>query len=146
MALSCDIRVAAEQATFGLAEVTRGIMPGAGGTQRLPRMIPFGPALELLLTGDRFSAEWAFRYGLVTHVVPADQVVAKAIEIAERLCENAPVSLRLVKEAAYKGVNMTLGDGLKLEIAQYRRVAVTEDSREGPLAFAQKRKPEWKGR
>jgi enoyl-CoA hydratase/carnithine racemase len=146
MALSCDIRVAAEHATFGLAEVTRGIMPGAGGTQRLPRMIPFGPALELLLTGDRFNAEWAYRYGLVTHVVPADQVMPKAIDIAERLCENAPISLRLVKEAAYKGVNMPLEEGLKLEIAQYRRLAGTEDAREGPLAFAEKRKPVWKGR
>jgi enoyl-CoA hydratase/carnithine racemase len=146
MALSCDIRVAAEHAQFGLAEVTRGIIPGAGGTQRLPRTIPFGPALELLLTGDKFTAEWAFRYGLVNYVVPAAELMPKAIAIAERLCENAPVSLRLVKEAAYKGANMTLEEGLKLEIAQYRRVAVTEDSREGPLAFAQKRKPVWKGR
>jgi len=146
MALCCDIRVAAEHAQFGLAEVTRGIIPGAGGTQRLPRAIPFGPALELLLTGDRFDAQWAFRYGLVNHVVPADRVMPKALEIAERLCENAPVSLRLVKEAAYKGLSMPLDEGLKLEIEQYRRVAQTEDSREGPLAFAEKRKPVWKGR
>jgi len=146
MALSCDIRVAAEHAQFGLAEVTRGIIPGAGGTQRLPRIMPFGPALELLLSGDKFSAEWAFRYGLVNYVVPANELMAKAVAIAERLCENAPVSLRLVKEAAYKGLNMTLDEGLKLEIAQYRRVAQTEDSREGPLAFAEKRKPQWKGR
>ena len=78
--------------------------------------------------------------------MPPDELLPKAIEIAERLCENAPVSLRLVKEAAYKGVNMPLEEGLKLEIAQYRRVAQTEDSREGPLAFAEKRKPVWKGR
>jgi enoyl-CoA hydratase/carnithine racemase len=146
MALSCDIRVAAEHAQFGLAEVTRGIMPGAGGTQRLPRVMPFGPALELLLTGGRFDAQWAYRYGLVNHVVPADQLMAKALEIANVLCENAPISVRLVKEAAYKGLNLTLEDGLRFEIEQSKKVLVTEDAREGPLAFAQKRKPQWKGR
>ena len=146
MALCCDIRIAGEGSQFGLAEVTRGIIPGAGGTQRLPRVIPFGPALELLLSGGKFDAEWAFRYGLVNHVVPPDQVMAKALELAERFCENAPVSLRLVKEAAYKGLNMPLDDGLRLEIEQIRRVMQTEDSREGPLAFAQKRKPSWKGK
>jgi enoyl-CoA hydratase/carnithine racemase len=146
MALACDIRVAAEHAQFGLAEVTRGIIPGAGGTQRLPRIIPFGPALELLLTGGRFDAQWAFRYGLVNHVVPADQLITKAMEIARVLCENAPVSLRLVKEAAYRGINMSLEEGMRLEIEQSKRVMQTEDSREGPLAFAQKRKPVWKGK
>jgi enoyl-CoA hydratase/carnithine racemase len=146
MALACDIRVAAEHAQFGLAEVTRGIIPGAGGTQRLPRIIPFGPALELLLTGGRFDAQWAFRYGLVNHVVPADQLMPKAIEIANTLCENAPVSLRLVKEAAYKGINMPIEEGLRFEIDQSRKVMQTEDAMEGPLAFAQKRKPVWKGR
>jgi enoyl-CoA hydratase/carnithine racemase len=146
MALACDIRIAAEHAQFGLAEVTRGIIPGAGGTQRLPRTIPFGPALELMLTGGRFDAQWAFRYGLVNHVVPADKLMAKAMEIANTLCENAPMSLRLVKEAAYKGANMTLDDGLRFEIEQSRKVMQTEDSREGPLAFAQKRKPVWKGK
>ncbi len=146
MALSCDIRVAAEHAQFGLAEVTRGIIPGAGGTQRLPRVIPFGPALELLLTGAKFDAQWAYRYGLVNHVVAADKVMPKAMEIANALCENAPMSLRLVKEAAYKGLSMPLDDGLRFEIEQSKKVMRTEDAREGPLAFAQKRKPVWKGR
>jgi enoyl-CoA hydratase/carnithine racemase len=146
MALSCDIRVAAEHAQFGLAEVTRGIIPGAGGTQRLPRIIPFGPALELLLTGGRFDAQWAFRYGLVNHVVPADKVMPKAMEIANALCENAPTSLRLVKEAAYKGLSMPLEEGLRFEIEQSKKVMQTEDAKEGPLAFAQKRKPVWKGK
>ena len=146
IALSCDIRVAAEHAQFGLAEVTRGIIPGAGGTQRLPRVIPFGPALELLLTGGRFDAGWAYRYGLVNHVVPADQVMTKALEIAETICANAPVAVRLVKEAAYRGLTMSLEEGLRLEIEQSKKVLATEDAREGPLAFAQKRKPEWKGR
>jgi enoyl-CoA hydratase/carnithine racemase len=146
IALSCDIRVASEQSTFGLFEVTRGIIPGAGGTQRLPRAIPFGPALELMLTGGRFDAAWALRYGLVNHVVPADQVMAKAMEIAQVLCDNAPIAVRLVKEAAYRGAIMPLQDGLRFEIEQSRKVLATEDAKEGPLAFAQKRKPEWKGR
>lgn len=146
MALSCDIRIAAEHAQFGLAEVTRGIIPGAGGTQRLPRVIPFGPALELLLTGGKFGAQWAYRYGLVNHVVPADQLMPRALELASTLCENAPVSLRLVKEAAYRGLSLSLEDGLKFEIEQSKKVMATEDAMEGPLAFAQKRKPEWKGR
>ena len=146
MALSCDIRVAAEHAQFGLAEVTRGIIPGAGGTQRLPRLIPFGPALELLLTGGRFDAQWAYRYGLVNYVVPAPQVMEKSLEIANIICENAPVAVRLVKEAAYRGRSLPLDEGLKLEIEQSRKVMGTEDAKEGPLAFAQKRKPQWKGR
>jgi enoyl-CoA hydratase/carnithine racemase len=102
--------------------------------------------LELLLTGGRFDAAWAYRYGLVNHVVPAAEVMAKALELARALCENAPVSLRLVKEAAYKGLSLPLEEGLRLEIEQSRKVLRTEDAKEGPLAFAQKRKPEWKGR
>jgi enoyl-CoA hydratase/carnithine racemase len=146
IALSCDVRVAAEHAQFGLAEVTRGIIPGATGTQRLPRLIPFGLALELLLTGARFDAQWAFRYGLVNHVVPADQLMAKAMEIANVMCENAPISLRLVKEAAYKTLSVPFEEGLRFEIEQSKKVMATEDAKEGPLAFAQKRKPVWKGR
>ncbi len=146
MALCCDIRVAAEHAQFGLAEVTRGIIPGAGGTQRLPRIVPFGPALELLLTGGRFDAQWAYRNGLVNHVVPMAQLMPKALEIAAAITDAAPVSVRLVKEAAYKGLGMSMEDGLRFEIEQTRKVMGTEDAREGPLAFAQKRKPEWKGR
>jgi len=146
MALCCDIRIAAEHAQFGLAEVTRGIIPGAGGTQRLPRLVPFGPALELLLTGGRFDADWALRQGLVNYVVPAADLMPRAMELAERICENAPIAVRLVKEAAYRGLSMPIADGLRLEIEQSKKVIVTEDAREGPLAFAQKRKPAWKGK
>jgi E-phenylitaconyl-CoA hydratase len=131
---------------FGLAEVTRGIIPGAGGTQRLPRVLPFGPALELLLTGGKFDAHWAYRYGLVNYVLPAEAVMPKALEIANTLCENAPVAVRLVKEAAYKGLNLSLEEGLRFEIEQSKKVLGTEDAKEGPLAFAQKRKPNWQGR
>ncbi len=146
IASSCDIRVAAEHAQFGVPEVTRGIIPGASGTQRLPRMLPKGIALELLITGGRFDADWALRYGLVNHVVPADQVMPKAREIAEAICENGPLAVRAVKESAIRGLDMTFEEGLKQETGFSSKVMESEDAREGPLAFAQKRKPEYKGR
>jgi enoyl-CoA hydratase/carnithine racemase len=146
ISLCCDIRVAAEHAQFGVPEVTRGIIPAAGGTQRLPRILPLGIALELLLTGGRFDAQWALRHGLVNHVVPADQVMTKAREIAEKICENGPLAVRLAKESALRGVELSLEDGLKKELEFARTVLSSEDAREGPLAFAQKRKPEYKGR
>lgn len=146
MALMCDIRIAAEHAQFGLTEPSRGIIPGAGGTQRLPRVMALGPALELLLTAKRFDAHWALRHGLVNDVVPLDQLMPAAVKLAEEICANAPMSVRLVKEAVYRGLDLPLSDGLKLEGEQTRRVLQTEDAREGPLAFAQKRQPVWKGR
>jgi enoyl-CoA hydratase/carnithine racemase len=146
IALMCDIRIAAEHAQFGLTEPSRGIIPGAGGTQRLPRVIPFGAALELLLTAKRFDAQWAHRYGLVNHVVPLAQLMPRALEMAEEICVNAPMSVRLVKEAAYKGLDLPLEEGLRVEVDQSRKVMMTEDAREGPLAFAEKRPPVWKGR
>jgi enoyl-CoA hydratase/carnithine racemase len=146
IALCCDIRVAAEHAQFGVPEVTRGIIPAAGGTQRLPRSLPRGIALELLLTGARFDAQWALRYGLVNYVVPAVEVLPKARELAATICENGPLAVRAAKESALRGVDLSLEDGLKQEIEYSRRVLSSEDAREGPLAFAQKRKPEYKGR
>jgi enoyl-CoA hydratase/carnithine racemase len=146
MALACDVRIAAEHAVFGLPEVTRAIIAGAGGTQRLPRIVPFGPALELILTGGRFDAQWALRYGLVNHVVPADQVMPKALELAETICQNGPLAVRLAKESVYRGLSVPIEEGLRFEIEQSRKVLASEDAREGPLAFAQKRKPEYKGR
>jgi enoyl-CoA hydratase/carnithine racemase len=146
IALCADIRVAAEHAQFGVPEVTRAIIPAAGGTQRLTRMLPRGIALELLITGARFDAPWALRYGLVNYVVPADQVMPKARELALAICENGPLAVRLAKESALRGIEMSLEDGLKQETERAREVLSSEDAREGPLAFAQKRKPEYKGR
>ncbi len=146
IALSCDIRVAAEHSQFGVPEVTRAIIPGASGTQRIPRMVPKGIALELLITGGRFDADWALRYGLVNHVVAADQVMAKAREIADAICQNGPLAVRAVKESAIRGLELSFEDGLKQEQEFSRKVVMSEDAREGPLAFAQKRKPEYKGR
>jgi enoyl-CoA hydratase/carnithine racemase len=146
IALACDVRIAAEHATFGLPEVTRAIIPGAGGTQRLPRAIPTGLALELILTGGRFDAQWAYRAGLVNAVVPADQVMPRALAMAEAICENGPLAVRLAKEAVVRGLAMPVDEGLRFELEQSRKVLASEDAREGPLAFAQKRKPQYKGR
>jgi E-phenylitaconyl-CoA hydratase len=146
MALCCDIRIAAENATFGLMEVTRAIIPGAGGTQRLPRAIGLPKALELIITGTRIDAQTALRYGLVSQVVPLPELMPKAMELADLICQNGPVAVRLAKEAACRGYDMTLEQGLALEQKLSDEVWRTEDSREGPVAFAQKRKPEYKGR
>jgi E-phenylitaconyl-CoA hydratase len=146
MALCCDIRIAAENATFGLMEVTRAIIPGAGGTQRLPRAIGLPKALELIITGGRIDAQTALRYGLISQVVPLAELIPKAMELAELICQNGPIAVRLAKESACRGYDMTLEQGLAVEQKLSDEVWRTEDSREGPVAFAQKRKPEYKGR
>jgi E-phenylitaconyl-CoA hydratase len=146
LTLACDIRVAAEHATFGLPEPTRAIMPGAGGTQRLPRAIPLTLAMEILLTGGRIDAQAALRWGLVNHVVPLAELMPKAEEIAQAICECGPLAVRAIKQAAYQGLDMPLEEGLVLELKLLTDVLRTEDARQGPLAFAQKRKPEYKGR
>ena len=146
LALACDIRIAAEHATFALTEVMRGILPGGGGTQRLPRTVPFGIALEMMFTGDRIDAREAWRIGLVNRVVPAAELMPAAEALAGRICQNAPLSVRAVKELAYRGRNLTLEEGLREESMTDRIIRTTEDSREGPRAFAEKREPEWKGR
>jgi enoyl-CoA hydratase/carnithine racemase len=146
LALCCDVRVAAEHATFGLPEPTRAIIPGAGGTQRLPRAVPLAFAMELLLTGGRFDAQTALRFGLVSHVVPAAEVMTTAEGIAAKILECGPLAVRAIKQVAYRGLDMTLEEGLSLEAKLYGEVWRSEDAREGPTAFAQKRKPEYKGR
>jgi len=146
LALSCDIRIAAEHATFGLPEPKRAIIPAATGTQRLPRAVPLAFAMELLLTGERFDAETALRFGLISRIVPADQLAATAQEIADKILECGPLAVRYIKQAVIQGREMSFEDGLKLESELAGRVFSSEDAREGPTAFAQKRKPEYKGR
>lgn len=146
LALACDIRVAAEHAEFALTEVLRGIIPGGGGTQRLPRVIPVNIALEMMLTGERISAQEAYRLGLVNHVVAADQVLPKAEEIARKICDNAPLSVRAIKEAAYRGLDTTLDEGLRIESFLSKAIRHTDDSKEGPRAFAEKRPAQFRGR
>lgn len=146
MALSCDIRIAAEHAQFGLPEPTRAIMPGAGGTQRLPRAIPQAVAMELLLTGGRIDAPTALRVGLVSHIVPLERLMPTAEEVAEAVLQCGPLAVRAIKEAALRGLDMTLEQGLALEVRLRREVGRSEDAREGPLAFREKRPPQYKGR
>jgi enoyl-CoA hydratase/carnithine racemase len=146
LALACDIRIASENASFALTEVTRGIIPGNGGTQLLPRTVPVGMALQLMFTGERIGAEEAYRIGLVNRVVPQSGLMTAATELAQRINESAPISVRLVKEAALKGLDLPLMDGLRMESLFSLFIHTTEDAKEGPLAFAQKRKAEYKGR
>ena len=146
LALSCDIRIAAEHATFGLPEPKRAIIPAATGTQRLPRAIPLAYAMELLLTGERFDSDWALRAGLVSRVVPADQLIATVEEVAGKILENGPLAVRAIKQAVLQGRDMKMEEGLKLESQMMTTVIRSEDAREGPTAFAQKRKPKYEGR
>src|SRR3989441_523473 len=146
LALACDIRVAAEHASFGLPEPKRAIIPAAGGTQRLPRSTPLAFAMELLLTGDRFDAQTALRFGLVSRVVPQAELMATAEAIAGRILECGPLAVRAIKQAVLRGREMSLEDGLRLEGQLAGPIFGTEDAREGPRAFAEKRKPAYKGR
>ncbi len=146
MALGCDIRVASENAQFGLGEVLLGLLPGGGGTQRLPRAIPLGDALWMLYTGERIDAAEAHRLGLVNRVVPQAELMATAEAMARKILEAGPLAVRAIKQAALKGLSMPLDDGLQLESNLFRLLQMTEDSSEGTSAFAEKRAPEWKAR
>lgn len=146
LALASDIRIAAEHATFGLPEPKWAIMPGAGGSQRLPRMVPFAFAMELMLSGERYDAQTALRFGLVSRVVPADQLMATAEQVAEKIMECGPLAVRAAKEAAFRGLDMSLEEGLALEAELFQRITASEDAREGTQAFSEKRKPQYKGR
>ena len=146
LALSCDMRVAAEDSLFGLTEVTRGIIPGGGGTQRLTKALPLAIAMELLLTGRRMSVEDAFRYGLLNRLTPRGEAMTAALELARAITANAPLSVRAAKEAALRGLDLGINEGLRVEAFLARLIGTTEDAREGPLAFAEKRAPRYKGR
>ena len=145
-ALACDIRVAAEHAQFGLGEVRLGWLPGGGGTQRLPRLIPLGRALEMLYTGKRIDAQEALRLGLADYVVPMVELMPRCEEIAREICKSAPLAVQKIKEVALRGLDLPLTEGLKIEQKAYQWLNTTEDSREGALAFAEKRPPNWKGK
>jgi len=146
LALACDIRIAAETARLGTPEVTLGLIPGWGGTQRLPRAIPWCKAAELLLTGKLMDAGEAYRIGLVNKVVPQAEVMATAREWAEAICKAAPLAVRAAKEAMIRGSAMTLEEGLRLESALTAYVMGTEDFAEGTGAFVEKRKPNYKAK
>jgi enoyl-CoA hydratase/carnithine racemase len=146
LALTCDIRIAVPEARFGLPEVRWAIMPGAGGTQRLPRAIPQAWANYMVLTGEQMDAETALRVGLISHIVPREQLLEKAFEIANIICERGPLAVKTAKEAILRGQDMPLDHGLAYEDVLLARLMDTEDAKEGPRAFAEKRKPVYKGR
>lgn len=146
MALACDIRIAAEHATFGLPEVHWGIIPGAGGTQRLPRTIPLGLAMEMLLTGDPIDAATAFRFGLVNRVVPLANLLDEAKGLAARIARNGPLAIQAVRAAALRGRQLPLDDGLRLEQFYAEPLRQSEDAQEGLRAFAEKRTPKFTGK
>ena len=146
IALGCDIRIAGEKARLGVPEVTLGLIPGDGGTQRLPRAIPRCKAAEMLLMGRLIDAQEAYRIGLVNTVVPPDQVMSTAKEWAETICKAGPLAVRAAKQAMLRGCEMPLNDGLRLEFMLNAYVTSTEDFTEGTTAFVEKRKPVYKGK
>ncbi len=146
LALTCDIRICTPEARFGLPEVRWAIMPGAGGTQRMPRAIPLAWANYLILTADQMDADTAFRIGLVSHVVPREELMDRAMAIANMICERGPLAVRAAKETIIRGMDMPLEHGLAYEDLVLGRLMATDDAKEGPKAFAEKRKPEYKGR
>jgi enoyl-CoA hydratase len=146
VAIACDVRIAAENATFGFPEVGLGILPGMGGTQRLPRLI--GPALakELIFTGRRIGAEEAREIGLVNRVVGQGEALNAAMELAAEISANGPVAVRHAKAAANRALDIDLISGLEYEADQFALLFATEDAREGMNAFGEKRKPKFEGR
>jgi enoyl-CoA hydratase/carnithine racemase len=144
-AMACTIRVAAEDAKFGLPEVTLGIIPGGGGTQRLPRLVGKGRALQLILSGGMINAQEAYRIGLVNEVVPTADLISRAEAILNQIFKNAPIAVKYLLEAVNKGLETSLNEGLSLEASFFGICASTEDRKEGTLAFLQKRHANFKG-
>jgi len=146
LAMECDMRLAAEHARLGQPEINIGFMPGAGGTQRLPRFVPRAMAAQILLMGEPIDAQEAYRIGLVNKVVPLAQLIPTAKQWAETICRKGPVGVRATKEAMIKGYNLALEEGLRLERELANRVRMSEDFMEGARAFAEKRPPQYKGK
>src|SRR6266403_1370713 len=146
LAMACTIRIAAETAKFGQPEVKIGIMPGAGGTQRLPRLVGKGRALQLILSGEIISAQEAYRIGLVNEVVPAANLISRAEAILKQIFSNAPIAIRYSLEAVTKGLETSLDEGLALEASFFGLCAGTEDKKEGTSAFLEKRAAKFQGR
>jgi len=145
-AMACTIRIASEHAKFGQPEVKLGIIPGYGGTQRLPRLVGRGRALQLILTGDLIDAHEAHRIGLVNEVVPAADLISRCEAILNQIGANAPLAIRYSIDAVNEGVETDLSSGLKLEAKYFALAAATEDRTEGTSAFVQKRAPQFQGK
>jgi enoyl-CoA hydratase len=145
-AMACTIRIASESAKFGQPEVKLGILPGGGGTQRLPRLVGKGRALQLILSGETISAQEAYRIGLVNEVVPAAELIPRAEKVLQQIFANAPLAVAFSLEAVNRGLEGNQGEGFALEAAYFGLCAGTEDKKEGTAAFLQKRAPQFQGR
>ncbi len=145
-AMACTIRIASETARFGQPEVALGVLPGGGGTQRLPRLVGKGRALQLILSGEMITAQEAWRIGLVNEVVPATELVKRAEAILQKIFSNAPIAVKYSLEAVNKGLEASLDEGLSLEASLFGLCAGTEDKKEGTQAFLAKRAPQFAGR
>lgn len=146
LALACDLRIAGDNAKFAFPEVGLGIIPGGGGTQRLQKIVGQGIAKELLYTGDMFTAEQALKWQIVNKVVPAEEVLSAAKELATKLAKQPPIALQMIKLAVNTGGNTDIESGLIIESSNFNTAFATEDGKEGLKAFTEKRKPNYKGR
>ena len=145
-AMACTIRIAAEHAQFGQPEVKLGLVPGGGGTQRLPRLVGKGRALQLILSGGMISAQEAYRIGLVNEIVPATDLMTRAEAILKQISANAPIAVKFALEVTNKGLETSQSEGLLLEASYFGLCAATEDKKEGTSAFLEKRAPQFQGR
>jgi enoyl-CoA hydratase len=146
LAMMCDMIVASESAVFGQPEINLGVIPGAGGTQRLVRAVGKSLAMEIILNDRRLSAEEALHHGLVNHVYPRESYLDEALALANQIAARAPVAVRLAKDAVNRAYELTLAEGLAYERRSFAFVFGTEDQEEGMRAFLEKRDPQWKGR
>ncbi len=146
LALACDVRIGADTARIGQPEVNLGIIPGGGGTQRLTRLVGYGKAHQLILTGEIIDAVKAYEIGLLDEIVPANELVEKTLEVARAMASKSPVTLKLAKRALRAAYEMELSAGLEQERDLFALAFSTDDKVEGVKAFLEKRKPEWKGR
>ena len=146
LSMSCDIRVASDRARFGQPEINLGLIPGGGGTQRLPRLVGLGHAMRLTLTGDMIGADEARAIGLVDLVFPADELREKTLELAEKIASRSPLTLRVAKEAVRASQKLPIEDGIAYERDLFCLCFSSEDKKEGVAAFLEKRKPDWTGR
>ena len=145
-AMACTIRIAVDTAKFGQPEVALELIPGGGGTQRLPRLVGKGRALQLILSGEMISAQEAYRIGLVNEIVSAVDLITRAEAILQKIASNAPIAVRFALEAANKGVETSQSEGLLLEASYFGLCAATEDKKEGTSSFLEKRAPQFHGR
>ncbi len=146
LAMACTLRIAADPARFGQPEINLGLIPGYAGSQRLPRLVGRGVALELLLTGDMIGAQRAYEIGLVNRVVPAADLMTEATRVAHTLAAKAPIAVRYILDAVHQGLDSPFAQGEYLETSLFGTIASSEDMREGTKAFLEKRKAVWQGK